>query len=195
MSTDRLRRAKAWMSRAARHLPIVGPLWNCRIDDHITATKRFTSDFVASTAPLWGGALVVLLTSNEYVSPLRALITTFERGELLIYCTAILGPIIYMSNRDLRDASTFPGKLSMSLVTFVAVFVCALVFALYRADVIANEALAFWLSVWAYGISLGLYYLTILYDTLRTTAGQALRREAADFVTAFNKRHQYENAN
>ena len=115
---------------------------------------------------------------------------TVERGELFIYCTATLGPIIYLSNREIQDGSTFPGKLGLLILVIVMVAVCAIVFSLYRANVIHNQSLAFHLSWMAYVVALLLYYWTILYDGIRTTGAQAaFRRDTADFVGDFNERH------
>ena len=185
---------RGWVLRTIRRLPIIGPLADCRLEDHAPAVTQLTLDFVLSTLPLWVGALVILLTSREGVSPLVALITTVERGELFIYCTATLGPIIYISNKERRDSPNFPGKLSLLVAVIVIVAVCTTAFSLYRANVILNESLAFQISLYAYGISLFLYYLTILYDVLRSTGGLAVfRTDTADFVRDFNEGHQHGN--
>ena len=182
---------RGWVLRAIRRLPIIGPLADCRPEYHPPAVKQLTLDFVFSTLPLWVGALVILLTSSEGVGPLEALFTTFKRGELFIYCTATLGPIIYISNKERRDSPNFPGRLSLLVAVIVIVAVCTTSFSLYRANVILNEPLAFQISLYAYGISLFLYYLTILYDVLRSTGAPAVfRRDTVDFVSDFKERHQ-----
>lgn len=182
---------RGWVLRTIRRLPILGPLADCRAEYHAKAAKQFAADFVFSTLPLWVGALVILLTSSVGVGTLDALITTFERGELFIYCTATLGPIIYISNREIRDSPTFPGRFSLLVAVIVIVVVCTTTFSLYRANVVLNEPLAFRISLYAYGISLFLYYLTILYDLLRLTGASAVfRTDTADFVGDFNERHQ-----
>ena len=176
--------------RAARRLPIVGPLADCRIEYHFTAGKQFGVDLFFSTMPLWGGTVGILLTSTDQISVLDALFRTFERGELFIFCTATLGPIIYISNRDMRDGSTFPTKFSFLIAVFAIVILCAIAFSLYRADMVLNEILAFRLSVYAYAFSLCLYYLTILYDALRVTGASAVfRKDTADFLNEFGERH------
>ena len=160
--------------RTIRRLPIVGPLADCRAEFHATAVKRFAADFVFSTLPLWVGALVILLNSSEGVSFLDALLRTFERGELFIYCTATLAPIIYIATKEMRDSPTFPVRLSLLVVVIVIVVVCTAAFSLYRADVVLNERLALQISLYAYGMSLLLYYLTLLYDALRSTGAPAV---------------------
>ena len=188
--TEGMPKPRGWMLRLIRRLPVIGPLADCRHEYHTTVVKQFVANFVFSTLPLWVGALVILLTSCEELGFLDALIKTFERGELFIYCTATLGPILYISNREIRNSPTFPGKLSLSVTLIVIVVVCTTAFSLYRANVVLNEALAFRISLYAYGISLSLYYLTILYDALRSAGGSSVfRSDTADFVSDFNKRH------
>ena len=179
------------MLRTISRLPIIGPLADCRAEYHVTVVKQFAADFVFSTLPLWVGTLVILLTSSEGVDTLDALITTFERGELFIYCTATLGPIIYISNREMHYRPTFPGRFSLLVAVVVIVVVCSTAFSLYRANVVSNDPLALRISLYAYGVSLFLYYLTILYDVLRSTGASAVfRSDTADFVSDFKERHQ-----
>ena len=164
-------------------IPILGPLARCGLADHGRAIKQFLTDVFFATLPLWLGTIVLVFTDRtEDMGAWMAFVSTLNSGELFLFCTATLGPIVYLVNKE-RGGGTFPGRLSHMVFVMAICVVCAVMFSLQRADVWLNPDLLLTWSVGLYSLTLVLHYLTIVYDLISLpSAPVVFKEQETDFV-------------
>lgn len=177
-----------------RKIPLLGGLVDCRLIDHSEALKEFVINLIFSTIPIWlGGAIIFTLDRSSVKTwPLlfATIIGTVQSGELFMYSTAMVAPIVYMALKPERGARNFPGQMSHILVIIIIALISVAFFSVERAGVVADTKITFQISVVLYAISLALLYLATVYKNYRLTgAADASREQTLEFVDEFNRRH------
>jgi amino acid transporter len=145
-------------------LPILGGLVECEWADHWHALGQFATELVFATCPIWLGALILYLTG--VMTYLSALSEVTRGGELFVYCTATLGPVIFLVHKDPKGRGKFPGQMSHTVLAFVICAACSCMFGLLRAKVGLNPSRWFVVSMLLYSLTMVLYYLAIVYDVM-----------------------------
>ncbi len=155
---------------------IIGPLFNCGLDEHLRSQKEFWISLGFATVTFWFSALILLaLKSNADKSYLDMLTSTVQSGELFIFSVGFMGAIILTALEDPDNAKPFPGKTwHLAILTFLAL-IAAGFFSLMRVLEPADQTLIFdrqfifKTSVVIAVISIIFRYLTIVYrkETLK----------------------------
>lgn len=184
-----------WAKKILRKLPLLGGLAHCRLSDHEDASKEFGVNFVFSTAPIWLGGLIIFALdqaqNKTFFSLLIAMIGTVRGGELFMYSTAMVAPIVYLALKPEKGVPIFPGQMSHVVFITIVAIVSSAFFAIQRTGVWIDTNITFPLSVGLYILSLILLYLATVYKNYQLTgAPDEARGQTAEFVEEFNLRHK-----
>lgn len=176
-----------------RRVPIVGRLVYCDFDDHWNTLSDVLNYVVWATMPFWLGALVLLLTDSSATKDFglywQFLISTFNKGELLIFSTALLAPAFSAALIDpkAKDVLPFPGKLSHATIVAILMVICAALYSVQRINHDVDPELLFRLSVIASIISFCFFYLGSLYNHNRSPdASGEIRRDEGAFSDLYD---------
>lgn len=181
-----------------RRVPLVGHVVYCDRDDHWSTLSDVLNYLVWATMPFWLGALILLVTAtdgeHDWARYFAFLISTLDKGELLILSTSLLAPAFSVSLIDPKqgESTPFPGKLSHATVVAVLMVVCASLFAVQRVKAEVSSGLLFELSVYATGISLCLFYIATLYNHNRGPDALGKIRTDEENFSAQYERHRAE---
>ncbi len=164
---------------------------DCRIVDHWSALGEFFLNVIFSTAPIWlGGLFIFIDTSVDNRRIWESVILTINNGELFMFSTAMVAPILYMAVKTEKGMPTFPGQLShISLIVIVGL-ACSGLFAAARVGK-PDPVLILNISILLYSVSLLLLYLAMVYKNNRFMGALSIdRKQTKDFVDEFNEKHK-----
>ncbi len=175
-----------------RKIPLVGPLVDCTLQNHIDTTGQTFIVLLLSTAPLWLGGLVSYATAAAgSVSLCGALLGTIMHGELFMYGTALLAPIFWVALVDPPGARVFPSKVAHMLLIALIEIIASVFFGLVVAGNRLNGAFVSTLSVTVFCASLVLLYLGTLYHASRLPDPRELfKQDENDFSRAYGEHRQ-----
>lgn len=174
-------------------LPLVGGLTTCTVNDHWRAVQEIFVTLIFAMFPVLIGTAVVWVMKSSGI-PLGfkgAFYSTIESGELLIYATALLAPIVWMATTDPPGAKSFPSKLSHIMLVCCVLVVAAVVFGLQRTGQQIRTDVAFEISVWSFIGSIALLYLATVYHNGRIPNPPAeFRKDESSFVNEYKEHSQ-----
>ena len=178
-----------------RKLPLLSGLADCRLSDHEDASKEFSVNLIFSTAPIWLGGLIIFSLDQSqnktFFSLLITMISTVRGGELFMYSTAMVAPIVYIALKPEKGIPIFPGQISHVVFITIVAIISAAFFAIQRTGVWIDTNITFPLSFVLYILSLILLNLATVYKNYRLTgAPDEAREQTAEFVEEFNLRHK-----
>jgi len=169
----------------ARRAPLVGGLMDCEGADHWEALGQTFVLLLFSMAPIWLSSLIVYGNGRDLTgSALRgAIYGSVARGELFMYCTALLAPIFWIALVDLPGARAFPSKISHMVLIGVTGLLAGAFFGLISAGEPLNAVFTFRASALLFGFSVVLLYLGTLYNVSRITKAMTeFKRQETDFT-------------
>ncbi len=158
---------KDWLIQRLHRTPFIGGLLSCARDDFFEASQELFVNFIVGTAPIWTGALFILLHVDESRNFIEILSANIRQGELIIYCTTFLAPIFYIIFRERKMKGRFPSSSSINLLSCLILLTVTGIFALQRAGYDMNPDLIFIISISLFIISLFLLLLSITYNNSR----------------------------
>jgi len=152
-----------------REVPLLGGLIDCDGSDHWEALGQTFVVVLFSTAPIWLASLIVYGSGDNLAYPaLRAAMhDSVAKGELFMYCTALLAPIFWVALVDLPRVRAVPNKVSHMLLLAVTGLVAAALFALTTTGRHLNGLFTFRASACMFVFSVALLYLGTLYHVSR----------------------------
>lgn len=171
----------------------MGGLVDCDGSDHWEAVAQTFVVLLFSTAPIWLAAIIVYGSGDDLaLSALKAALHgTVAKGELFMYCTALLAPVFWVALVDLPGARAFPSKTSHMVLIAVIDLVAAAFFGLISAGKHLNQFFTFRLSTCMFGLSVLLLYLATLYHVSRVAEATAeFRRQEKDFTEAVQEHRE-----
>lgn len=177
----------------AREVPLLGPLVDCDFRDHWQSLGQTAVVLVLSTAPIWLAAIVVFSTGTEIslAAFKSSLYGTVSRGELFMYCTALLAPMFWIALVDPPRARVFPSKVSHMLLIGIIDIIAAVLFGLGVAGNQLNQHFTFPLSIWMFIVSVILLYLGTVYHNSRLPdATTEFRKQEEEFTTEVREHRQ-----
>jgi hypothetical protein len=173
-----------------RAVPLFGGLIDCDGRDHWESLGQTFVILLLSTTPIWLATLVVFGTGTEMGSAAFqvALYSTITKGELFMYCTALLAPIFWIALVDPPGSRVFPSKVSHMVLIGIIDVIAAVFFGLTVAGKQLNESFTFKLSIWMFLSSVILLYLGTVYHTSRMPdATGEFRKQEEDFSAAYRE--------
>lgn len=175
-----------------RNIPLIGPLADCSLRDHWETTVQMFLILLFSTAPLWLGSLVIFATSTEkHLRFTAAFMCTIDNGQLFMYCTALLAPVVWMALVDPPGARVFPSKLAHIVLVVVIDLISSVFFALIIAAKALVQPFTFRFSVELFAISMFLLYLGTVYHTSRLPdAAEEFKKQEKDFSDEYREHRQ-----
>lgn len=170
-----------------RNVLLIGPLVDCTSEDHRSASLELFVSLAFATMPFWLGGLVLFARATaEATSYWSTLLSTFSQGELFIFATSMLGPIVYMAFEDPANARAFPSRLEHAVLVFLLIAICATMFGQQKAGASTNIDFLFSLSIFCAGLAIVLRYLSAVYHRMRTRdPSKEMKRLEENFVEAF----------
>lgn len=171
----------------------MGGLVDCDGRDHWESLGQTTVITGLSTAPIWLATLMVFAAAAHMDMPAlkAALYGTVAKGELFMYCTALLAPIFWVALVDPPRARVFPSKVSHMFLIAIIDLIAAVFFGELTAGKKVNEQFVIKASAWMFFLSLVLLYLGTVYHTSRLpdVAGE-FRKDEDGFSTAYGEHRQ-----
>jgi hypothetical protein len=177
----------------AREVPLLGGLVDCDGPDHWEALGQTFVVLLLSTTPIWLATLIIygMGTDLKYSALTKALGSTVAKGELFMYCTALLAPIFWIALVDPPLARKFPSKVSHMVFIVVIDVVAAVFFGLTIAGKQLNEVFTFEVSMYMFLFSIVLLYLGTVYHISRIADGTAeFKKQETDFTAAVREHRQ-----
>ena len=180
----------------ARRTPLFGGLVDCDGEDHWEAFGQTIVVLLFSTAPIWLATLIVYGSgaSLGYADLRNALHGSVAKGELFMYCTALLAPIFWVALADVPGARAFPSKRSHMVFIGVIDLIAALFFGLISAGKQLNSVFTLEASTYMFLTSIILLYLGTVYHVSRvadaTAATAEFKRQETDFTAAVREQRQ-----
>jgi hypothetical protein len=170
-----------------RSFLLLGPLVDCSAKDHREALMELFVSVAFATMPFWLGGLVLYAgTANMPTGYWTMVLSTFRQGELFIFATSMLGPIIYMAFADPANARAFPSRLEHAVLVFLLIAICAAMFGLHKGGAQTNLPFLFGLSIACGFAAIGLRYLASVYHKMRTRdPSEEMRDREHAFVDQF----------
>lgn len=196
---EMIKSALKWLWREAfPRVPILGPLLQCRAQDHVAACREFFGILFWSTATFWMTAFFLLAVSaNSDKGIVEVIYQTVSAGQLFVFSVSFIGPIVAAVGRDPPRARIFPGRVGhfsafLALVATAAGFYAMELIAGNEAtSALLNKDFLFVASVVIASTVVVLRYLTMVYrqSTLEFDAESQLRTPTDDFAKEFIERH------
>src|ERR1700690_855172 len=174
-----------------RKAPLLGGLVDCDGSDHWEALGQTFIVLLFSTVPIWLGSLIVYGSGkNLEGAAFRAAIRgSVANGELFMYCTALLTPMLWVAFVDLPGARAFPGKISQMVLIGVVNGLAAIFFGLISAGRPLNPTFTFQTSAYMFGSSVLLLYVGTVYHVSRVAeATTEFKRQEGDFTKEVGER-------
>lgn len=176
-----------------RRVPLLGALIDCTWDDHWESLGQLIVVVALSTTPIWLGALIVFGTGERlgWVALFSAVHSMVAHGELFMYSTALLAPVVWMALFDPPGARAFPSKLPHVFLILIIDAVAAVFFGLIAAHSKVNLQFILAASQTLFWLSIALLYLGTVYHTSRLSdpSGEFKRQENA-FTSALEEHRQ-----
>jgi hypothetical protein len=187
-----------FMSRV-RHLlsrvPILGAPFHCTSSQLLSALVEFFVVLVFATATFWVTAFIQsFLSANDDKGFFQLLADTTKRGELYIFATALLGPILVHLGDDSEHLRAFPSRLWFMLFLVVGGMVCAAPYALLRVASTPGVTMALnidWIlffSVIIGSVALVVRFSAIAGSKSRASAEDLFKQKEIDFADQFAER-------
>ena len=176
-----------------RRVPLFSGLADCDIGDHWKAIGETFIVLFFSTTPIWFGAIVTYATGDDmsWAAYKAALHGPVAKGELFMYCTALLASLFWVALTDPPGEREFPSKLPHMALIAVINFVSAGCFALMVAGKHLNPIFTVRGSTYIFEVSIVLLYLGTVYRvSLVADATTEFKRQEADFTTALREHRQ-----
>ena len=173
------------MKKFFSSLPLVGGLGGVNAAAHWQATRQTTANLVLSSFPIWLGTIVGLLMGTD-----KPFMGTIGSGELFIYSTAFLGPVLWMAMSDPPGADQFPSKLSHGLLVIIICAVAAVAFGLRSSPMALDMTFLFRLSIVTVSVAVGLLYLATVYHERRMPYLPTEFREQEKEFTGDYRKHR-----
>ncbi|MDP3609758.1 MAG: hypothetical protein Q8R74_11845 [Methylophilus sp.] len=133
-------KTKRFLSR----LPIIGPIFDCKWDDHLAAFKETSFNVIFATMPIWLTAVIrypynlpQASTQNLFNEDIffKLIIDGIGNGELYVLSTSILAPILFLTWLEPKpSAKKFPAKFSIGLSVIIVLIVSASSFAATKVN-------------------------------------------------------------
>lgn len=158
---------------------------DCEGTDHWEALGQTFVLLLFSMAPIWLSSLIVYGNGKDLAGAAfkAAVYGSVARGELFMYCTALLAPIFWIALVDLPGARAFPSKISHMVLIALIDLVASVFFGLISAGKPPNEVFTFNASVFLFGFSVVLLYLGTVYHVSRMAeATTEFKRQETDFT-------------
>jgi hypothetical protein len=170
-----------------RKAPLLGGLVDCDGSDHWEALGQTFVLLLFSTVPIWLGSLIVygsgkILAAAAFKDAIHG---SIANGELLIYCTALLAPIFWVSLANLPGVRAFTNKTSHIVLIVLIDFLAGAFFGLISASKPLNDTFIFQSSAFLFGFSIVLLYLGTVYHVSRIAKPpREFKRQETDFTKA-----------
>ena len=187
---------RRWLST----LPLIGPLFACSREDYFAATREFIIIIAFATATFWLSALfLVILDSGNKLSYGDLFELTIREGQLFIFATALLGPILVFATEDPPNARPFPARTWIMLALVLLAIVCSGSYAFTKGagaldpktPIPLNKAFLANAAIACALIAAGFRYMAILYNKYRMRP-EEVKASEEDFNKQFAKRHRNE---
>lgn len=171
-----------------RWLPFCGEFHKCSPKDFKEAAVELGITTIFSTLPLWALPLLGPFIFKTDVSFTEQVVATISGGELLVYCAALVGPLIYIITRrygEIRSKSespsnskfsnrfglviAFPHGTAFILFSAAICLLAGFVFSLMKNPALSNDATKlnvdgiFWTSIVLYLFSLYCFFSASAY--------------------------------
>lgn len=172
-------------------LPIVGGLVNCCAADFTTAAKEVLSTLLIALSPIWLGTLFLFIRANEKRDYIDILIDSVRNGELMLYCTALLAPVFYITSSDKYSIGVFPNKLSSNITAIIILLITTAVYTMQRIGSSYNNNLMLKLSAILFFVSLIILFVNKVYNYSKLdTYMDISQQEEKNFSAQLNQRRQ-----
>lgn len=176
---------KAIIKTLVRKIPLVSGLADCRLRDHKEALHEIVLTLLGAVFPTLLGAITLILTAKESLWG-KAILSNISNGELYLYCTSLVAPIIYIATADKQGDSEFPTKRSHITIIFILIGVSSLAFGLQKAGAVLNIETFFSISMFCFIFSIILLYLAIAYKNKMMPKGpEDMKQQEKTFADAY----------
>ena len=176
-----------WITELVKRIPLISGFAYCRGRDHIEAFKELFLTLLFTTVPLWVGGWVMYIVKIESRSGfLGAVENSVNNGDLFLYATSLLAPIIYLALYDPPGAKEFPSKIFHTVFVIVIVILSSVAFGIKRAGLELDTVSISQTSLILFSISIVILYIAMVYKNRRfPESTDALKDPERDFSAGY----------
>ncbi len=177
---------------------LIGAFFQRGTKGRLQALYETCYTLTASAMPFWlGGIIFLALGKGDPEEPwywryFQLAVTTFDKGELLIFAVSFVSPALWLASHEPEGATVLPHKRPILLATGLIGIVSATLYALTQAQIPVQMGIIFWISIVLAVLSILIMYLALTYHTFRLPVvdltEEDLRRPQNDFLSSFNSR-------
>ena len=181
------------LMKILRFIPILRDLQDTTLEDHKESCKELFATLFVSTMPIWLGAFIIKLTvafevDTNYFGAIRTLISN---GELFLYASSLLAPVLYIALKERGEGRVFPAKLAHIIVLFLTVALTSAVFTAQRTADSINKEFLYNVSIYVYVIAIVMMYIAIvLNNNLLPNPADRMKSDENDYVKALKERRK-----
>jgi len=123
-----------------KSLPLVEGMIESSIQDHLSAIKELLTTSVFCFFPLFIGALSMVLNAEKGVeiAYFPALVDVVSDGELILYSSSILAPILFLVLNEPEGKRRFRERLFQGIIVTVLIFTCNFLYILKGYSLLTN---------------------------------------------------------
>jgi hypothetical protein len=198
---ERWDRFCAWTTTKLSRAWIFGTLIKCEPKTFAGAFYEFLHGFVFATMPFWLGGLVLTVLTHVTAAPQTTpwfdsywsnTISTFSKGELLVFAISLLTPTLWLSTHEPEGATFLPHRRPISTIAVLVVVVGAVLFSLLKAKVPLDGELVFWISVFLTCGAIGIRYIVLVYHGYRMPpmTERDITKGTEDFMAQFARHRE-----
>lgn len=144
-------------------IPVLSVIPHCRFNDFYDSAKQVFVVLLISTMPIWLGAWVMLISTDCEESFIKLMYANIKEGELFIYATSTIAPVLYLMTVDPPKDRTHPSRLGYYLCFCLVMILSATAFGVQRMDNQSNTAFIALASWVLFIFSIILLFLSTAY--------------------------------
>lgn len=153
-----------------------------------TKTEARTEVFITmglAFSPVLLGTLLQMVTSNSWdaISITRA---SLNGGEIFIYCSAMLAPVMCMIYKYSLKNAVAPNALKFFIYPLITLVISGVIFGSYKAKTIQNHILVELLSWLLFFISLIQFYGATVMQKVEFDYSKVANQDSNDLLRKFN---------
>jgi len=147
------------------------------------AAKEVLVTFIFSFVPVFLASFVVVLRSPQEApsSFIDAYQIVVGRGELLLYSSTILAPIVYLVLHEPNGKQRFNERLTQGVLVILMLLLCYCFYVLNYSGMVNNLEFLLKSSYWMLGVAIVLWYFATVFRNMM--AGEFdLREDESEFT-------------
>ncbi|HAD82690.1 MAG: hypothetical protein A2509_09060 [Candidatus Edwardsbacteria bacterium RIFOXYD12_FULL_50_11] len=174
------------------HMPYIRNYKNCSTPAKTAAFWELLITLIISFLPIFIGCFIAYLQNNS-IHIINNMYNNLSNGELFLYITSLLAPVIYMILKERKNIKRFPDLILSVFLYGGIVLASAIVFALKRINFAFDAVSVNRVQYLIFPFSLLLMYVVLTYNNEFPANPAEVMQAQEDKFTADVRKHRRKN--